>query len=241
MKKDRPSPFRVTARYFGAANRFTPHQFKTETEVLGGMPTILISREAYDTMYYIVSESPEEVSWLGTVRRDGMTFMIEEVFLFEQEVGFSETKLDQKSVGEFFTKMLTEPDGVEKANAVRFWGHSHVNMGVAPSGSYGPNDYGDLASMYRFGEGADYFIMGIANKSGNLRFEVFFYDRKMRVIDVPWSVYEPEREDLRGRIVEELKQKVSRGFVSTARFSFVRPGVIESLDKKGESEDGIPG
>ena len=81
------------------AKRFAPHQFAPAVGLLGPMPTILISKAAYDTMYHIVAESAEEVSWLGTVERDGMTFLIEEVFLFAQEVHATQTRFDEEAVG----------------------------------------------------------------------------------------------------------------------------------------------
>jgi hypothetical protein len=210
MKHKKKLERMVAISPFGGARRFAPHQFQTQVQLLGEMPSILISKEAYDTMFYIVSESPEEVSWLGTVRRDGMTFLIEEVFLFDQEVSGTHTRMDPESVGAFFAQLASQPGGVEKANAIRFWGHSHVNMGVTPSGSYGRGDYGDLSCMYRFGESAEYFIMGIANKQGNFRFEIFFYDTGVRVVDVEWSLYEPEQGELRAKIAKELEQKVRR-------------------------------
>lgn len=192
----------------GGAKRFAPHQFAPVVGLLGPMPTILISKQTYDAMYYIVAESSEEVSWLGTVERDGMTFLIDEVFLFDQEVHATQTRLDEESVGGFFTELASQPDGVEKVERVRFWGHSHVNMGVTPSGSYGRADYGDLGQMHSFGESCDYMVMGIANKGGAFRFEIFFYDLGIRVQDVGWEIYEPEQADLREQVMAELKAKV---------------------------------
>lgn len=190
------------------AKRFMPHAFKNEVKMLGSTPKILITKSAYDTMFYIVEGSAEEVGWLGTVERAGMSFLISEVFLFEQEVHSTQTKLDPEDIGKFFTNLLMQEGGIEKSNEIRFWGHSHVNMGVTPSGSYGPGSYGDLSQMHKFGEAAEYFIMGIANKNGEIRFEIFFYDLGVKIEDVEWSLYEPENESLKDRIKAELTQKV---------------------------------
>ncbi len=194
----------------GAAKRFVPHKFTSTVKLLGDLPRILISKTAYDIMYYIVSESPEEVSWLGKVQRQGMNFLIEEVYLFDQEVHSTQTALDPDSVGAFFAELAGRDDGVELVNNVRFWGHSHVNMGVTPSGSYGPGNYGDLSQMHQFGESSDYFIMGIANKSGNFRFEIFFYDLGIKIEDVEWEIFELEQADLRDKIKTELSKKVRK-------------------------------
>ena len=159
-------------------------------------------------MYHIVAESAEEVSWLGTVERDGMTFLIEEVFLFAQEVHATQTRFDEEAVGGFFADLASQPDGVELVEKVRFWGHSHVNMGVNPSGSYRPGDYGDLSAMHSLGQSCDSMIMGIANKDGQFRFEIFFYDLGLRIQDVAWEIYEPEQNDLREQVMAELATKV---------------------------------
>jgi len=51
--------------------------------------------------------------------------------------------------------------------------------------------------------------MGIANKLGQLRFEIFFYDLGVRVADVPWEIWEPEpeQEELRKKVAAEVKAK----------------------------------
>lgn len=188
--------------------RLAPHQFQTTIELLSPLPSIFISKTAYDRMCYIVSESAEEVSWLGTVERNGMDFLISEVFLFDQEVHATQTRLDEEAVGAFFADLASQPDGIEKVERIRFWGHSHVHMGVTPSGCYGPADYGDLGQMHSFGESCDYMIMGIANKNGMLRFEIFLYDLNLRIQDVEWGLYELEQINLREQIATELKTKV---------------------------------
>lgn len=192
------------------AKRFAPHQFSNRVAFIGPSPRILLTRGAYDTQYYIVDEAPEEVGWLGTVKREGMNFLIEEVFLFEQEVSGTQTKLDEEAVGKFFAELASQPGGIEKANSIRFWGHSQHHMGTNPSGSYGADDYGDLAQMFRFGDAADYFVMGIFDKAGHIRFDIYFYDLGVKVEDVEWNLYEPEQAGLRERIKAELKAKVRR-------------------------------
>ena len=191
-----------------------PHNAKPIISFIGrGMesPQVLLSREAYKAMCYIVEAAPEEFGWFGTVERSGMTFLIEEVHLFEQEVSCvtvdMEDTPDSNPIGQFFTKLMIE-GGAAKANKVRAWMHSHVDMGVMPSGNYGFGTRGDLNQMYQFGKnGSEYFIMGIANKKGDFRFEIFFYDLGFRVADVPWDIYEPEDESLRQQIFAEVEAK----------------------------------
>lgn len=195
----------------GVAKRFAPHAFAPTVKFLGEMPRILISKAAYDMMFYIVDEAPDEFGWLGLVEREGMNFLISEVYMFEQEVsGVTvdiEDRPDNNPIGKFFLETI-QAGGAAKANKIRVWVHSHVNMGVTPSGHYGQGSRGDLCQMYQFGQnGSEYFIMGIANKQGNFRFEIFFYDLGVRVEDVPWEIWEPEQSELRARVAAEVKTK----------------------------------
>ena len=193
---------------------FVPHNFQPRTTFLGGAgeyPQILLAREVADTMKYIVSVAPQEFSWYGVVQRDGMTFLISEIIIVEQtvsDVTFDiEDTPDSNDRGRMFFEMVKE-HGAEKANAVKATMHSHVNMGVQPSGYYGPGNRGDLCQMWQYGQnGAEYYIMGICNKRGELRFEIFFYDLGLRVEDVPWDVYEPENEELRRKVEAEVRAK----------------------------------
>lgn len=190
---------------------FIPHNFQTEVEFLGSQPEILLTPEAYDTMKYIVAVAPREFSWYGVVEKTGMTFLISEIIIVEQavsEVTFDiEDTPDANDRGQMFFE-LTKRYGATKANQVKATMHSHVNMGVMPSGHYGPGERGDLCQMWQYGQnGAEYYIMGIANKRGELRFEIFLYDLRLRLKDVPWDICEPENEELRLKVEAEVKAK----------------------------------
>lgn len=192
------------------ARPFQGHDFRSSVRVLDGSPVrILLTEEVHQKMFYIVDESPEEVSWLGSVVRNNMEFLIDEIFLFVQKVHGAQTRLDEEDVGRFFTELLERPDGVEKANRIRAWMHSHVTASTSPSGTYGPGCYGDLAQMHSFGQGAEYFIMGIGNKYGELRFDIFFYTLGIKIEDVAWEVVVAEDAEMRKCVKAELQEKVT--------------------------------
>lgn len=186
------------------SKRFAPHKFNPMIQMLSEEPVVLIDKQgAYDPMFYIVDQSPDEVSWLGAVERNGMEFLIQEVFLFDQEVHSTQTTMDTEAVGAFFAELASQPDGVEKVNKIKLWGHSHVGMGVSPSGP-------DEDQMRLFGESADWFVMGIANKRGDLRFEIHLFDLGIKIVDVEWEIYEPEQTEMRKKIEKELTSKVRK-------------------------------
>jgi hypothetical protein len=153
------------------------------------MPQILISSDAIIKMQLFIENCSEEVGWLGTAYlRDGV-YYIEDVFLFEQEVHATTTEITPEGLSDFAMELLQQPDGVEIWNNMKVWGHSHVNMGVTPSGQ-------DDAQMVTFKEGGhDWFIRLIANKKGDLKIDLYEYTNGLIYLDLPWEVVINENED----------------------------------------------
>ena len=91
---------------------------------------ILLSQEAYRKIIALVTEFRDEVAWHGTVSRSGdKEFVIEDIFVYPQEVTGSTVNTDQAA----YTDWLYGFDN-DIFNKIRMQGHSHVNMGVKPSG-----------------------------------------------------------------------------------------------------------
>ncbi|MCC6978366.1 MAG: hypothetical protein IT343_08595 [Candidatus Melainabacteria bacterium] len=168
---------------------FKPHYPSTRSEMLYDppTPTVYLTPDAYKRMCLYVELAPKEVGWLGTIskRPDG-NFLIEEVFLVEQEVTPVETELSVQGSEKLVLELLEGGDpGLEKANKLHFWGHSHVRMGTSPSGT-------DESTMMRFSrEGHEYYVRGIFNKLGRACFDVYYYKEGYRLLDVPWAVLDP--------------------------------------------------
>lgn len=183
------------------ADIFYPHDFKSKV-VYHSIPRICISAKAYNDMYILVDEADEEISWLGTVRRDGLTYHIEEIFLLNQECSYSQTELNLEAIAALGHEILLKPDGLKKVNSLRFWGHSHHTMGTSPSGQ-------DETQLKVFiGDDCEYAIRGIFNKSGRMEFTMFFQNG-IEIQDVPWMVQfqfaEKNREDWKKEIKEKVK------------------------------------
>jgi len=119
--------------------------------------TVWITPEAYNKMYALVTEFEDEVAWHGTVTRDGKNeFTIEDVLIYPQEVTGSTVITDQKAYAEW----LYEFDS-ETFNKIRMQGHSHVNMGVTPSGVDNTHRQGILDQL----EEGMFYIFMIWNKA----------------------------------------------------------------------------
>jgi len=90
---------------------------------------VWLTQEAYRKIVALVMNFASEVAWHGTVTRLGNNeFVIEDVFVYPQEVTGATVNTDQKA----YTEWLYSLDD-DTFNQIRMQGHSHVNMGVSPS------------------------------------------------------------------------------------------------------------
>ena len=129
-------------------------------------PTIYISANAYVKMRMLVDQMSTEVGWYGTVTKcPGLqeTYVIEDILVYPQKVTGATCEQDETKMFDFEMSLTTE-----QVNSKRFQGHSHVNMGVTPSG-VDEQFYQDLLTQV-----TDYFIICITNKKND--YTVRFYD-----------------------------------------------------------------
>lgn len=188
------------------AEPFAQHAFTCRFNLLnGGMPTVFMTREVYSRMWHYVDIADKEVSWLGTVRITPYgNYLIEEVFLLEQKVSATQTEISADGQAALVQQLIeSRTDGVDVANRLFFWGHSHVRMGTTPSGQ-------DEKQMEAFRDnGCPWFIRGILNKLGRMEFTIFLWGAGVKIEDIPWAIYEGVDESLRAGIESEFKGKVS--------------------------------
>lgn len=137
-------------------------------------PKIYMTEVAKQKMETYIVECNEEVGWLATVSNEGLDYVIEDTFLFKQQVHATTCEITTEGLTDFANEILLLPDGMEIWNNIRCWGHSHVNMGVFASAQ-------DDKQMEIFEDtGHDFFIRLIGNKKG--AWNVTLYDYKNRVI-----------------------------------------------------------
>lgn len=91
---------------------------------------VLFSEIAWLKMKTLVKEMDKEVGWHGVARRgENNDYYIDDIIVYPQEVTGATVTPDQK---EYEMWLMEQPD--EIFNNIRMQGHSHVNMGVTPSG-----------------------------------------------------------------------------------------------------------
>ena len=143
-------------------------------------PTVYITTEAYLKMRKLVDEVSTEIGWYGTVTKcPGLdnVFVIEDILVYPQKVTGVTCEQDDDKMFEFEISLTTD-----QVNHKRFQGHSHVNMGVTPSG-VDEQFYQDLLTQVN-----DYFIITVTNKAKS--YTTRFYDIANNILysDVPIRV-----------------------------------------------------
>ena len=132
-------------------------------------PVILISANAKLKLDYLVDDYSTEVAWHMLIERYERIFIISDILIFPQVV----TSIRADGIDTDYEMWLaTLPD--EQFEMLRGHGHSHVNMGVTPSG-VDETYYSDLMTHVK-----DYYITLIQNKSGQQH--VRFYDKENNIV-----------------------------------------------------------
>lgn len=206
---------------------FLSHNFSPQAELLRESPCVFITHLAYEKMWHYVDIADKEVGWLGSVEVLQSGYLIEDTFLIKQDVSAATTELSSEGLAEFANEILSCPGGEMICEKIRFWGHSHVNMETNPSSQ-------DDAQMEIFAEsGHNFFIRGIFNKRGRASFAIYRYDLGIKIIDLPWEIYQPENFSLREEIEAEFAEKVSEAK------SFVLSENWIGFKKRKEEDNGL--
>lgn len=161
---------------------------------------LYILPEARQKMEIYCDLSTGEIGWLGFVKDLGENgFLIEDVALLKQEVHSTTTEITPEGLLEFWGN--TAPEDQLK---IKLWGHSHVNMGVSPSGQ-------DNDQMEYFKDGNPWFIRLITNKKREYHIDIYDYENGIQVhMDQSDLItYNPKANELKKAIEDEIKEKVS--------------------------------
>lgn len=144
--------------------------------------TVILSSVAFAKMNALIQQFSEEVAWHGVVHRDGQDpsiFYITDILVYPQVVTGTTVNTDQDA---YQTWLYSFDD--EVFNNIRMQGHSHVNMGVSPSGV----DTSHQEKLLEQITDEDYYIFMIWNKR---------YDHFVRIFDLKNNtLYETEDVDV---------------------------------------------
>lgn len=166
-------------------------------------PHVFYSTVAWQKIWHTVNTCSEEVGWLGTVEKVGNNYLIEDIWVPEQEVTGGTTEIEADAMAALALHL--EENGIDSSK-LRYWGHSHVNMAVSPSGQ-------DENQTAEYLEHVDWFIRGIYNKKGDTKVDVFDMTKSLVYQKVDNNIYIPPMDTnvvttLDATIKANVKKKV---------------------------------
>jgi hypothetical protein len=203
---------------FSKASRSPEYKRFGDAEV-----TLLIDELAVVKMEtYIEEASPNEVGWLGVVDKISETeYRCKDVYMLTQHVHGATTEITSEGLVAF-----AEEYGDDIVSRCMMWGHSHVNMGVSPSGQ-------DMEQMKLFiNNGMPWFFRVIANKKSDIGVTFFNYDNGYYIEDCKWEL--TPREDHTATIAvakAEVKKHVLSFPVIVSTWGYGR-GIAKDKDVK---------
>lgn len=200
---------------------FKPHEFKPRFEVMSSDKSsiLFISPLAYEKMRILVTIAADEVGWLGDCYRENWKFFLKDIFLPGQTASAANSTLTEDGLSELSGELLKSEEGIEIFNNLRFWGHSHANMGTSPS----PQD--DEQMSLFVGKDVPWMIRGILNKHGKISLTAFLYEENIIINDLPWTIYFETPENLEEDINAQYQAKVK-----TAPSYYYMPPVGERME-----------
>lgn len=169
--------------------------------------SVVVELEAYKKMKCYIDLCNKEVGWLGTAYKYGNEIRITDVFLFDQEVHATTCELTPAGIADFVTNLymsMESDEAMEISNNLTCWGHSHVNMGVSPSGQ------DDIQLRSFASSGHEWFLRVIGNKRGEFEYTYIDYNNGIEIRDVDWRIDIPglDFNELKSSIKEEINTKV---------------------------------
>lgn len=157
-------------KFQGSNDREVTLKFKMNDICDNRSASIEFTPKAWIKMRSLVDSFSSEVQWHGAVtRKNKNTFVVKDILIFPHEATGTTVVSNQEGYEEWLNNLDDET-----FNACRFHGHSHVNMGVTPSGvdmnyrhnvldNFGlPNDTTDL-----------FYIFLITNKRSEISAEIY--------------------------------------------------------------------
>lgn len=170
---------------------------------------VYATRLAYEKMKAYTDLCAWEIGWFGYVSKvEGVGFLVEDVYLLKQDAHATTTEIDPEATLEHFSSMTSEEIAKN-----RLWGHSHVNMGVTPSGQ------DESQAKEHYADCEDFYIRLIMNKREEFHITIYDMEKKLEIVVDSLPVYDPAVAAMRLEIAKEIKEKVSYKTATTTTTS----------------------
>lgn len=188
--------------------------------------------EAWLKMWSLVQTESGEIGWHGVVtRHSDKLFEITDILMYPQYVTGVTVQTDDVEYGNWLIKDLSD----DQINNLRFHGHSHVNMGVSPSG-VDTAWYNDI--LQGLSE-EDYYIFAILNKREDYFIEI--YDLKTNTIyekkDIIINVIMSDNNYLQNWVAREKANMIKETKVVTLKSDNRLGRALQEAKKETDLED----
>lgn len=155
-------------------------------------PRVIYTTRVYQQITYLVHRCNLEVGWWGLVDVQPCgDYLITEIFVPPQTVTGVETDIEAEAMTALAIELM---DRDLDPGKLYYYGHSHVNMGVSPSGQ-------DESNTDQYLDACPIFIREIRNKKGESKVDIF--DTTANVV---YQCVEniPEWDLIPGDVVQEI-------------------------------------
>ena len=161
---------------------------------------VVLEPTAFSKICLLMYNTDKEIGWHGLITRDEAdpnVFHVEDVILYPQTVTSVTVETDDAKYGNWVIELPNE-----HFDKLRFHGHSHVNMGVTPSGT-DLTYYSSLIRQFKDG----FYVFMIINKKMEIFCQVYDFDNN--------SMYETDEvevvvgQDFGSQLSESKKEMVT--------------------------------
>lgn len=214
------------------ASNYFMHNKDEDVEIKNekARPQIYFSDECYKHICALVAACKDEIAWNCRVTRDGLTFTLEECYVFPQIVTGVSVDVDPTEYAMWVAGL--DDDTV---NNMRAHCHSHVNMGVTPSGI----DW-DYQKQMVEGNIRDYYLFLIFNKKGAVSANIYDIEANALYTDKDIDIHTPDKlyEEWAEKIIEERIKKPKPVTYSTKVIGVPTNVNSDTIDKAAAAARG---
>jgi len=194
---------------------------------------VCVDHRVYQKLFAYIRAVDTEISGLGLVSMqtfdDGADFIIEDLFLLDQECTVSQTTLDPNAIGELMIQLIQQ--GVDLGK-LKLWWHSHQKMTVFWSGT----DNGTISQL-----GQEWMLSIVGNHRGQILARVDIYKpfpvtiHQIQIVPVGAVDLEMENE-----VAREVSEKVTQMYMPPVRLRrpvYSNNGYSDTYEDEGAMDD----
>jgi len=162
-------------------------------------PTIIFGTTALKWIKALVEVHSDEVGFFGIVdKRPNNTYFIRDIFYPKHQEANGGTCEISPEGEAIMANWLIDHGKIDDCQKVRFWGHSHHNMGVSPSGQ------DESQSIEKIDQIKANFVRAICNKKGEMSISFYDYNNQVRFDQIKWGI----EDDTSPEIMNQKAQKI---------------------------------